>query len=158
MWTNEEKLRELEDLTADDIQMFFPSILTHLHMEALVHGNVTKEEALSMIRIVEDVMRPKLLSPSQLVSHRRLLLPEGGCFIHQRDVMDKNNVNSAIEYYCQVGDVTQVSLRARLSLLAQIAQEPCFDQLRTKEQLGRSFSFFPFCIQFQNQKACFNRF
>jgi insulysin len=27
-------------------------------------------------------------------------------------------------------------LRAKLSLLAQIAQEPCFDQLRTKEQLG----------------------
>ncbi|RUS32698.1 Metalloenzyme, LuxS/M16 peptidase-like protein [Jimgerdemannia flammicorona] len=136
MWTNEEKFRELEDLTADDIQLFFPSILTHLHMEALVHGNVTKEEALGMIRIVEDVMKPKLLLPSQLVSHRSLLLPEGGRFIHQRDVMDKNNVNSAIEYYCQVGDVTQVPLRARLSLLAQIAQEPCFDQLRTKEQLG----------------------
>jgi insulysin len=29
-----------------------------------------------------------------------------------------------------------VPLRARLSLVAQIMQEPCFDQLRTKEQLG----------------------
>jgi len=39
-------------------------------------------------------------------------------------------------YYCQIGDNTDVRLRSTLHLLAQITREPCFDQLRTKEQLG----------------------
>lgn len=50
--------------------------------------------------------------------------------------MDESNVNSAIEYFIQICEATDVPSRARLSLVAQIMQEPCFDQLRTKEQLG----------------------
>ena len=49
---------------------------------------------------------------------------------------NKDNNNSSLEYYCQVGDPSDVRLRATLALFAQIANEPCFDQLRTKEQLG----------------------
>ncbi|KAG0170307.1 Insulinase (Peptidase M16) [Apophysomyces sp. BC1034] len=136
MWTNAEKLMELDTITAEDIQSFYPTVLSHLHLEALVHGNVLKEEAQSMLNIVLDTLKPKVLLPSQIVGHRSLILPEGTRWVYQRDVEDPNNVNSGIEYLIQVGNVTQTNLRARLSLLAQIAQEPCFDQLRTKEQLG----------------------
>ena len=51
-------------------------------------------------------------------------------------VPNKSNVNSSCEYYCQVGDVQDDHLRPRLSLLAQLAHEPVFNVLRTKEQLG----------------------
>lgn len=60
----------------------------------------------------------------------------GGRYVYTRQVSDESNVNSAIEYFIQICDVIDVPLRARLSLVAQIMQEPCFDQLRTKEQLG----------------------
>jgi len=50
--------------------------------------------------------------------------------------LNPSNVNSAIEYYIQVGDCSDTQLRAKLILFAQLANEPCFDQLRTKEQLG----------------------
>jgi insulysin len=56
--------------------------------------------------------------------------------VYTRKVPDESNVNSAVEYFIQICDVTDVPMRARLSLVAQIMQEPCFDQLRTKEQLG----------------------
>ena len=39
-------------------------------------------------------------------------------------------------YQLQVGSVADRSLRAKLQLFAQIASEPAYDQLRTKEQLG----------------------
>lgn len=42
----------------------------------------------------------------------------------------------AIEYFLQVGEYGSIKQRATLSLFATIFQEPCFDQLRTKEQLG----------------------
>lgn len=136
MWTNSEKLKELDYITAEDIQAFYPTILSQLHVEALVHGNVLKEDAQKMLKDALDTLKPKELLPSQLNGHHSLVLPEGTKWVYKRAVEDPNNVNSGIEYLIQVGNVTQTDLRARLSLLAQIAQEPCFDQLRTKEQLG----------------------
>ncbi|CAO3593944.1 unnamed protein product [Absidia cylindrospora] len=136
MWTTEEKLKELDAITAEDIQAFYPTILANLHLEALVHGNMLKEEAQKLLNSVVDILNPKELLPSQLIGHRSLIIPKGTKWVYQRKVDDPHNVNSGIEYLIQVGNVTQVDLRARLSLLAQIAQEPCFDQLRTKEQLG----------------------
>ncbi|CAO3650854.1 unnamed protein product [Cunninghamella echinulata] len=136
MWTTAEKLKELDAITAEDLQTFYPTILSHLHLEALVHGNIYKEDAQAMLKTVIDILNPKELLPSQLIGHRSLIIPKGTKWVYKHQVEDPNNVNSGIEYLIQVGNVTQTSLRARLSLLAQIAQEPCFDQLRTKEQLG----------------------
>lgn len=56
--------------------------------------------------------------------------------VWKMSVPNKSNVNSSCEYYCQVGDVQDDHLRPRLSLLAQLAHEPVFNVLRTKEQLG----------------------
>jgi insulysin len=51
-------------------------------------------------------------------------------------VPNKDDLNSSITYYIEVGDSTNPSLRAVLSLFGQMISEPAFDQLRTKEQLG----------------------
>ncbi|KAF7728621.1 Insulinase (Peptidase M16) [Apophysomyces ossiformis] len=135
-WTNTEKLQELESITGDVVQAFYPNILSHLHLEALVHGNVTKEQAQSMLHNVLHILKPRNLLPSQLTSHRSIILPKGTKWVYQKKVPNPENVNSGIEYFIQVGNVTNAELRAKLSLVSQIAQEPCFDQLRTKEQLG----------------------
>lgn len=47
-----------------------------------------------------------------------------------------DDVNSGLTYYCHVGNIADAKKRATLMLYANIAREPCFDQLRTKEQLG----------------------
>lgn len=136
MWTAEEKLAELETLSAEEVQRFLPELLGRLHIEMLAHGNVQREDAIKLKDMTESILKPKPLSPGELVSHRSLVLPPATTLSWSKDVAHKENVNSSIEYYCQVGDPMDVPLRARLSLFAQIASEPCFDQLRTKEQLG----------------------
>ncbi len=45
-------------------------------------------------------------------------------------------VNSAVTYQLHVGSTTDRPLRAALQLFAQIASEPAFNELRTKQQLG----------------------
>lgn len=45
-------------------------------------------------------------------------------------------MNSGIIYNVQIGSPTDSKLRAQLQLFSQIAKEPTFDTLRTKEQLG----------------------
>ncbi|RCH96410.1 Insulinase (Peptidase M16), partial [Rhizopus stolonifer] len=136
MWTNAEKLSELEAIQAEDIQTFYPTILSHLHIESLVHGNIFKQDAQKMLQDAIQILDPKPLAASQFKGNHSLVLPLGSKTVYCRNVEDPNNVNSGIEYVIQVGHVTQTLLRAKLTLLAQIAQEPCFDQLRTKEQLG----------------------
>ncbi len=136
MWTAEEKLVELTDLTAEDVQRFLPELLGRLHIEMLAHGNLQREDALKIKDMTESILKPKPLSPAELVSQRSLILPPATTLSWSKEVANKDNVNSSVEYFCQVGDSMDLQTRARLSLFAQIANEPCFDQLRTKEQLG----------------------
>lgn len=58
-----------------------------------------------------------------------------GCYYLYQNV-NTVHPNSAIIVYYQVGTKTLRHLML-LELLEQICQEPCFDQLRTKEQLGK---------------------
>jgi len=136
-WTNEEKLEALKDIKYEDIETFYPELLNQLYIESLIHGNIFKEDAIKILQKVEEILQPKALIPSQLLGRRTIIIPPGKRFIYQRDVFDLNNVNSAIEYHIQVGDLMDKELRAKVSLLDQIVSEPFYNQLRTKEQLGK---------------------
>ena len=64
------------------------------------------------------------------------MLPPGSDYLYKRTLANPENVNHGIEYIVFVGNKIDRDLRAKLLLLAQLIDEPCFDQLRTKEQLG----------------------
>lgn len=136
MWTPEEKLAELRRLQAEDVQRFIPDLLGRLHIEMLAHGNMTGEDATALMETAERTLNSQALAPSELISPRSLLLPTPCNIRWQKAVANPENVNSSIEVYCQVGDPSDERQRAVLGLLSQIASEPAFDQLRTKEQLG----------------------
>ncbi|ORZ07985.1 Metalloenzyme, LuxS/M16 peptidase-like protein [Lobosporangium transversale] len=136
LWTHDEKLAELKELTPADIQAFYPALLSRLHIEGLIHGNMGAAEALKAGSIIENCLAPKTLVPSELLSQRSHILPDKCKAVYQRDVPDPFNVNSGVEYYLQIEDATSKESRARIQIMAQIINEPCFNQLRTKEQLG----------------------
>jgi insulysin len=135
-WINEQYLAELAHLELADIRDFFPSLLRQVHIEALIHGNLYKEDALRLTNLVESTLSPRALPPSQWQIQRSLVLPAGSDFTYRRTLQDPANVNHCIEYFLYVGDRADRGLRAQLLLFAQLTEEPGFDQLRTKEQLG----------------------
>lgn len=55
-------------------------------------------------------------------------------------VPNVNETNSAISYFCRMGDITDRKARAFASLLASMINEPFFHAIRTREQLGYSVS------------------
>lgn len=63
-------------------------------------------------------------------------MPEGSDFVYERPLADAANVNHCIEYVLWAGSNWDRPLRVKALLAAQLADEPCYDQLRTKEQLG----------------------
>lgn len=114
--------------------------------------------ALALQTMVERVLKPRVLTSAEKLGERSMLLPEGefvclwtketwfgadlgtaslgSAHVWNIDVTNPSEVNSALEYYCEVGDIQDDILRPQLSLLASLVSEPTFNVLRTKEQLG----------------------
>ncbi|XP_005991607.1 insulin-degrading enzyme isoform X2 [Latimeria chalumnae] len=136
-WTKDELKEALEDVTLPRLKAFIPQLLSRLHIEALLHGNMTKQVALGIVQMVEETLiehaHTKPLLPSQLVRYREVQLPDRGWFVYQQ----RNEVhnNCGIEIYYQT-DMQNTRENMLLELFCQIISEPCFNTLRTKEQLG----------------------
>ncbi|CAB4379202.1 unnamed protein product [Rhizophagus irregularis] len=141
-YTTEERLSALEDISIEDVQSFYPELFKQMFIEAQVFGNMEKDEAMKMVKMVEEIFKPKVLEKSRIHRGRNVRLPKGKKYVYQRDVHDKDELNSAIEYYLQCGDNKDKYARNRLQIIAQVIEEATFDHLRTKEQLGYSvFSY-----------------
>lgn len=135
-WNCDDYLNEIKDVSIEDVQIFIPTATSSLHIEGLVHGALEKDQVLNMFASIQNILQPRPLQPSQFIGERSLILPRGKKFIYQLPVRDCDDVNSAINYNTHICDVKNIVLRNRLAMVAQIAQEPCFNQLRTREQLG----------------------
>ncbi|KAI0396882.1 peptidase M16 inactive domain-containing protein [Xylariaceae sp. FL0594] len=127
---------ELVGITADDVRVFHRQVLTQLHIEAYVHGNLYKEDALKLTDMVESILKPRPLPKDEWPVLRSLEFPPGSNYLYRKTLRDPANINHCIEYYLHIGDKGDRSIRAKTQLLDQILHEPTFDQLRTKEQLG----------------------
>jgi len=99
-----------------------------MHVEALIHGNVTLERAQELSNMVERALEKgagtRPLAKAQLLKDREVELEAG---THRYfETTTKVHKSSCLETYYQCG---QQSTRknALIELLAQIIQEPCFD-------------------------------
>uniref|UniRef100_A0A8C6ZVF2 Insulin-degrading enzyme n=1 Tax=Nothoprocta perdicaria TaxID=30464 RepID=A0A8C6ZVF2_NOTPE len=79
-WTKDELKEALDDVTLPRLKAFISQLLSRLHIEALLHGNITKQAALGIMQMVEDTLiehaHTKPLLPSQLVRYREVQLPD----------------------------------------------------------------------------------
>jgi insulysin len=141
MWLNEESLVELENLAIEDVKNFFPKVLRQTHIEMLVHGNLHKEvrpeipsiydvtynlylqDALKFANLMESILTPKPLPPTQWNIRRSLIIPEGGRYVWTRPLLDPKNVNSVIEYTLFIGEQTDKRLKNLLTLFSQLTEE-----------------------------------
>lgn len=135
-WAVFELLEELQNVTAEDVRQFFPQLLRQMHIEVLVHGNLYKEDALNVTNLVESTMKPKRLPATQWPTQRNIELPRGSDFRYERTLANPDNINNCIDYVLFVGNNMDRGLRGKLLLFAQMTDEPVFDTLRSKEQLG----------------------
>lgn len=133
--------QELDATTLADVRAFLSSLLgdaSHTcHLEALVHGNVPPRATLDLARSVRSVLGPCATPASARPLERAVELPAGGPLLHRAGVRNGEEENSVAEVYRQAGR-DGVRARALVDLVEQLVGEPCYDTLRTKEQLGYS--------------------
>lgn len=137
VWTKDEILKEAENLTLDQLIAFKPRFLEAMHIEGYVHGNAMEKEAVEILNTVRGTIQKsvpfKPLYSSQLAKDRSVCLSEKSSYYFEAE--NKTHANSAMEVILQTG-VENPRINMLNELIGQIFHEPCFNQLRTKEQLG----------------------
>ncbi|CAE7211015.1 unnamed protein product [Rhizoctonia solani] len=135
-WTPKEKLAELQYISLDDIQHHAQDLLARTYTTMLIHGNIHSEEALRIADRIENILGSRPITAAEKLLPRSLILPTACNYVWEDAVPNKDELNSSLTYYVDVGDLTDPPLRATLLLFSQMIREPAFNQLRTKEQLG----------------------
>ncbi|KAG8198306.1 hypothetical protein JTE90_021560 [Oedothorax gibbosus] len=137
IWTNEELLNCLDEATVESVQEIVPRLFSRVHIEALMYGNLQKQRALDLMIIVESILRKnmdsKYLMASQLTREREVQLSDAYHYVYE--AVNEVHSSSSVETYYQCG-VHETRANMLLELLADIISEPCFNYLRTQEQLG----------------------
>jgi len=137
VYSVDEKIEALKQITFENLKNFIPLFLSQIYIEGLIHGNCDKETAKKLGSILVKRINP-LPYPESLIkiSNRSLLLEKGFHGIYKAKALNPANVNSSVQYSLQIGDINNQDLRVKSYILKQLINEPCFDKLRTKEQLG----------------------
>ncbi|MFH4975695.1 hypothetical protein AB6A40_002404 [Gnathostoma spinigerum] len=137
-WTKEEVLQAVSAISYDDLLKYIHRYFSCCFIEALIHGNVERTVAKNIMELLAASIKAKRLnctsvSDKESLRIREYQLKNGTISILKRS--QKTHPNSALITLLQAG---KRSNRANilLGLVCQLLQEPSFDILRTKEQLG----------------------
>lgn len=120
------------------MEQYIRDFLSRMHVECLIHGNVNKQQAMNVASIVLNIMKTTNANTLPLLS-RQLLLKREYKLVHQEsyrfETENEFHKSSCAELYLQCGMQSDPA-NVFIDLTAQILCEPCYNQLRTKEQLG----------------------
>lgn len=133
-WNEKQLLSAIEPLTAKDLQMFRTRFLSQLHLEAMIVGNMTKDEAQQSLNLVSETLKPTL-AEHQIPQLSEMSL-EGQSLKHTPEL--NHNDNAWLKYYQPANTATADSYPSQASwmLLAHILQSPYYHEMRTQQQLG----------------------
>ncbi|KAG7660809.1 STE23 [[Candida] subhashii] len=141
----DDKVKILDDISFEDIYKFSTEDIwkSGIFAEVLIHGNfdiVKANDIKATIQNAIQKIKPIANEYNQIEEVFRMqnfILQSGEVIRYELPLQDDKNINSCIEYYIQISpDSEDPRLRVFTDLLATIIREPCFNQLRTKEQLG----------------------
>lgn len=128
-----DKFEHLKTANLTNFRLYARTFTSHMRIQALFQGNLTGQQAsLIMTNLVDSLQCNPLADPSlQLRTNR---LPHGSNYLRCRS-MNQSDANTVTVNYYQFGPIT-IRLNCLLDLMLLILEEPAFDQLRSKEQLG----------------------
>ena len=136
---NKEKLRAAESLEFNDFVWFCPRWLKNVHFEWLVVGNIQVDSVVSMVNSsisrFEQAKQCTYMTSDEFLTIKSLKISKKHETRIKSLLPDKSDTNSAVISQWQVGKMTQ-KWQGLLAMVDNYIDEPCFDVLRTKEQLG----------------------
>ncbi|KAH0862016.1 hypothetical protein HID58_079227 [Brassica napus] len=118
---------------------FMPSLdRFKIFIEALCHGNLSEDEAVNISNIFKNSLTVEPLPVKSRHGEQITCFPLSAKLVRDVNVKNKSETNSVVELYYQIEpeEAKSTRMKAVLDLFSEIIEEPLFNQLRTKEQLG----------------------
>lgn len=139
-WLVDDQISCFHAVDFESLKNYSMNLFKICYIEVLTIGNFEKQDAINIHEILKDNL-PTLTSSITLTRSQftrgRALNVDGhktSHFIRPND--DTDNINSCIEVFIQLGLISNSKDRIMTELVSQILHEPCFNRLRTIEQLG----------------------
>ncbi|GAB5353791.1 hypothetical protein AAMO2058_000064300 [Amorphochlora amoebiformis] len=132
----------LKSITLKDVKTFVPTLLdTKWSLESLVHGNIEEKDAKDLASLFRKVLQggsAKAIPSTPDQQRYQLDLGEGKSYAVRGKLANPLEKNSATFVRFQLGDRRELSTKdlATCLVLGSMIQEPAYDELRTKQQLG----------------------
>lgn len=150
-WTAHEKYLAIQNSSQVDLKSHAALFLKQLYVTVLVHGNASVEIAKEYSSIIKNKLNALPLPSSHVPIRRNVMLKSGCQYLYRLHSKQCNpeEVNSAVENIYIIGRLEgaliedksaisydRIRMEALGKIVIQLINEPAFDELRTKEQLG----------------------
>ncbi|XP_049824034.1 nardilysin isoform X2 [Aethina tumida] len=129
-----EKFKAASELTYEQMVEFTEKYFKNLYVKTLVQGNVSECVAKETIQHLVQVLDCQPIGEQSFPHYTVIEVPNGQHCCRVQN-MNPNDSNSIITNYYQIGEMT-LRTNVILELIMLFIEEPLFDELRTKQQLG----------------------
>ncbi len=130
-WSEAERLAVLDEMGVDDLKDHAAELFEKIHITALSHGDVTRARAVSMSEMLRTAFANSEFI-DEVERNRVRMLDDHGAYLRSLDV---DHDDSALAIYFQGGGKSTLE-RAKMLLLARLAESPFFFNLRTTHRVG----------------------
>jgi len=147
----EEEIEVLEKITFEDLLFFHENFFRTVRLEGLFVGNMTKDQVIHVSQNIEKIVsslrtQHATLPKEEIPEVRIVHIPNNTTWFFENhsknhDNSENKETNSAILSFFQF-EKENPYFRVLMSILGNYLKEPCFNQLRTDEQLGYIVSGF----------------
>ncbi|XP_022831440.1 nardilysin-like [Spodoptera litura] len=131
-----DKAAVIHNITLEELNDFSDRLLDKMYCQILMQGNLAWHDAIRISEKVLSTINWNALTEEEFPDVKVHQLPLGERKIRVMS-LNEASTNSIITNYYQ-GDATNPKDTATLEVLMLLMEEPVFDALRTKEQLGYS--------------------
>ena len=131
-FTPEQQLEVARNIELEDVRQFVKKLYNKGYIEALIHGNVTRDEAVAAARKIKDRLGMKSLKKDKVFENRMLTLQPGQTALREIP-LEVNNSCYWSEYFL---GFDKPEVRAASLILGNYIGEPFYTEMRTNQQLG----------------------
>lgn len=123
-------------MSADKVKAFHKNMYNKpLFVQTLVQGNMTPDEAVLAFEATAKTFNNEKCKPIEVPEIAVKMIPDKGTKVLRVDGFNPKDNNTLVTNYYQFGPGTMMD-HMLLEVGCQLMEEPVFDILRTKEQLG----------------------
>ncbi|KAJ8920211.1 hypothetical protein NQ315_011872 [Exocentrus adspersus] len=133
-WTSADKHAAILGINLDEVKEFYGRFIRTLYVKVLVQGNVSSDAAAQTVNKFVDDLQLEPLSKNSYPKFRVVQVPKGEKCCRMKG-LNETDTNSVITNYYQSGPFS-IRSSVIIEIIMLLIEEPLFDILRTKEQLG----------------------